>query len=84
MFRPKEYRIGVLKYIDNHLGCLADTPSCTREKERRVVERVCMVCGRPPAAYTKDFHTCEDGRRGAFLWAGPENDNDVDQNASQV
>ncbi len=61
-------------------------PSCTLKHQKSVAlsDSVCMVCGRPPAAHTKDFHTCEDGRRGAFFWAGPENDNDVDQNASQV
>ncbi len=61
-------------------------PSCTSKHQNSVVfaESVCMLCGRRPQEHTQDFHTCEDGRRGAFLWTGPENDIDVDQSASQV
>ena len=41
----------------------------------------CMLCGRSTDEHgkTKDFHTCRDGRRGKFLWTGPEYDDAVDQ-----
>ena len=41
----------------------------------------CVRCGRDATQHGNDFHTCKDGRRGSFLWTGPEYDDAVEQHA---
>ena len=62
-------------------------PNCTSKHENSTdgfAVSVCMLCGRPANRHTDDFHTCMDGRRGSFLWTGPEYDVEVEQKASTV